>query len=55
MTLFLLRIRTYCISCVVQQTSGVKDFSSLVRYDDSFLAAIRHVIIIIITLIVTSS
>ena len=55
MTLFLLRIRTYCISCVVQQTSGVKDFSSLVRYDDCFLAAIRHVIIIIITLIVTSS
>ena len=31
------------ISCVVQQTSGVKDFSSLVRYDDSSLAAIRHV------------
>ena len=33
----------YCISCVVQQTSGVKDLSSLVRYDDSSLAAIRHV------------
>ena len=43
MTLFLLWIGTYCISCVVQQTSGVKDLSSLVRYDDSFLAAIRHV------------
>ena len=43
MTLFLLWIRTYCISCVVQQTSGVNDLSSLVRYDDSSLAAIRHV------------
>ena len=43
MTLFLLWIGTYCISCVVQQTSGVKDLSSLVRYDDSCLAAIRHV------------
>ena len=43
MTRFLLRIGTYCISCVVQQTSGVKDLSSLVRYDDSCLAAIRHV------------
>ena len=42
-TLFLLWIGTYCISCVVQQTSGVKDLSSLVRYDDSSLAAIRHV------------
>ena len=42
MTLFLLRIGTYCISCVVQQTSGVKDLSSLVRYESS-LAAIRHV------------
>ena len=41
-TLFLLGIGTYCISCVVQQTSGVKDLSSLVRYDDSSLAAIRH-------------
>ena len=41
MTLFLLWIGTYCISCVDQQTSGVKDFSSL--YDDSSLAAIRHV------------
>ena len=39
----LLWIGTYCISCVVQQTSGVKDLSSLVRYDDSCLAAIRHV------------
>ena len=43
MTLFLLWIGTYCISCVVQQTSGVKDLSSLVRYDDSSLAATRHV------------
>ena len=43
MTLFLLRIGTYCINCVVQQTSGVKDLSSLVRYDGSSLAAIRHV------------
>ena len=42
-TLFLLWIGTYCISCVVQQTSGVKDLSSLVRYDDSSLAAIRYV------------
>ena len=43
MTLFLLWIGTYCISCVVQQTSGVKDLSSLVRYDDSSLAVIRYV------------
>ena len=43
MTLFLLWIGTYCISCVVQQTSGVENLSSLVRYDDSSLAAIRHV------------
>ena len=43
MTELLLWIRTYCISCVVQQTSGVKDLSSLVRYDDSSLAPIRHV------------
>ena len=42
-TIFLLWIGTYCISCVVQQTSGVKDLPSLVRYDDSSLAAIRHV------------
>ena len=42
-TIFLLWIGTYCISCVVQQSSGVKDLSSLVRYDDSSLAAIRHV------------
>ena len=28
---------------MVQETSGVKDLSSLVRYDDSSLAAIRHV------------
>ena len=43
MKLFFLWIGTYCISCVVQQTSEVKDLPSLVRYDDSFLAAIRHV------------
>ena len=43
MTLFLLWVGTYCISCVVQQTSGVKDWSSLVTYDDSSLAAVRHV------------
>ena len=43
MTLSLLWIGTYCISCAVQQTSAVKDLSSLVRYDDSSLAAIRHV------------
>ena len=43
MTLFLFWIGTYCLSCVVQQTSGVKDLSSLVRYDDSSLAAIRHI------------
>ena len=43
MTLFLLWIGTYCISCVVQKTSGVKDLSSLVRYDGSSLAAVRHV------------
>ena len=42
MTLFLLWIGTYCISCVVQQTTGVTDLSSLVRYDDSCLTAIRH-------------
>ena len=43
MTRFLLWIWTYCRSRVVQQTSGVKDLSSLVRYDNSCLAAIRHV------------
>ena len=43
MTGFLLWIGTYCMSCVVQQTSRVKDLSSLVRYDNSCLAAIRHV------------
>ena len=43
MTLFLLWIETYCISCVVQQTSGVKDLFSLVRFDDSSLTAIRDV------------
>ena len=30
-------------SCVVQQRSRVTDLSSLVGYDDSCLAAIRHV------------
>ena len=39
----LMCIGTYCISCVVQQISKVNDLSSLVRYDDSCLAAIRHV------------
>ena len=43
MTGLLLWIGTYCISCVVQQTSRVKDLSSLVRYDNSCLAEIRHV------------
>ena len=43
MTGLLLWIGTYCISCVVQQISRVKDLSSLVRYDNSCLAAIRHV------------
>ena len=40
---FLLWIGTYCISCVGEQRSRVKDLSSLVGYDDSCLAAIRHV------------
>ena len=31
----LLWIGTYCISCVVQQRSRVKDLSSLVGYDES--------------------
>ena len=43
MTGLLLWFGTYCISCVVQQTSRVKDLSSLVKYEDSCLAAIRHV------------
>ena len=43
MTGFLLWIGKCCISCVVQQTSRVKDLSSLVKYEDSCLAAIRHV------------
>ena len=43
MTGLLLWIGTYCISCVVQQINRVKDLSSLVRYDNSCLAAIRHV------------
>ena len=40
---YLLWIGTYCISCVVQQRSRVNDLFSLVGYDDSCLAAIRHV------------
>ena len=40
---FLLWIGTYCISCVVQQRSRIKDLFSLVGYDDSCLAAISHV------------
>ena len=43
MTKFLLWIGTYCISRVGQQTSGVKDLSFLVRYDDNCLGAIRHI------------
>ena len=35
MTGLLLWIGTYCMSCVVQQTSRVNNLSSLVRYDDS--------------------
>ena len=42
-TAFLLWIGTYCVSCVVEQRSRVKDLSSLLGYDDSCLAAIRHV------------
>ena len=40
---FLLWIGTYCISCVAQQRSRVKDLFSLVGYDDSWLVEIRHV------------
>ena len=40
---FFLWVGTYCISCVVQQKSRVKDLLSQVGYDDSCLAAIRHV------------
>ena len=43
MTGFLLWDGTYYISCVVQQRSRVNDLFSLVGYDDSCLAAIRHV------------
>ena len=39
---FLLWFGTYCISCVVQQRSRVKDLFSLMGYYDSCLAAIRH-------------
>ena len=42
-TRFLLWIGTYCISCVVQQRSRVKDLFSLVGYDDICLAEIRQV------------
>ena len=38
----LLWIGTYCITCVVQQRSRIKDLFSLDGYDDSRLAAIRH-------------
>ena len=40
---FSLWIGTYFISCVVQQRGRIKDLLSLVGYDDSCLAAIRHV------------
>ena len=40
---FLLWIGTYCISCVVQQRSRIRDLFSLVGYDDSCLAVIRSV------------
>ena len=40
---FLLWIGTYCIGCLVHQNRRVKDLFSLVGYDDSCLAAIRHV------------
>ena len=37
-TVFLLWMGTYCISCVVQQRSRIKDLFFLVGYDDSCLA-----------------
>ena len=40
---FLLWTGTYSISCVVEQRSRMKDLPSLVWYDESCLAAIRHV------------
>ena len=40
---FFLWFGTFCISCVVQQRSRVKDLFSLVGYHDSCLATIRHV------------
>ena len=43
---------TYCISCVVQQTSGVKDLYSLVRYDDSSLAATRRCVSVYLGVVV---
>ena len=39
----LLWIGTYCRSCAAQQRNRIKDLFSLVGYDDSCLAAIRHV------------
>ena len=40
---FLLWIGTYRIGCLVHQNRRVKDLFSLVGYDDSGLAPIRHV------------
>ena len=40
---FLLWTGTYCMSCVVVQRSRIKDLPSLVGYNDSCLAVIRHV------------
>ena len=40
---FLLWIGTYCISCVVEQRTRVKELFSLVGYGDSCLVPIRHV------------
>ena len=40
---FLLWIGTYNVSCVVQQRSRIKDLFSLVGYNNSCFAAIRHV------------
>ena len=40
---FLSWIGTYCISCVVQQRSRVKDVCFLVGYDESELCEIRLV------------
>ena len=43
LTGFWLWTGTYCISCVAQQRSRVKDLFSVVGCDDSCFAAIRHV------------